>query len=492
MSNYINGVTERDLYILSAAATGAAINRANDAEELKSMLLFGGGFMAAPTALKAGKALVWDLPKWGYQNWGNYKPALQNAFNNTIGQTNIFAANRAPLKGKFWETVNNNYLQGEVKKVQLPDFTSTNPQDVKKAEIYKDVKRLTDEAKNLKGKELASKVDEIKVAQTKAKIAENNAKAAGELTKNTKIGKAGSWIKTKSGARALENKILKGTISSNKVVRTLSKGAKAGGAMVIISAALEAPTVVKTYKELGAKKGTKQLGKSAVKVGAETAGFLVGVKLGGIAGTKIGAIIGTGIGGPIGTAVGGFVGGVVGIAAGLLGSWLAGKAARAVVGKDELEIAQEEQTQALAQAAKDDPELQAELAIQAQENLQNGNVASEQDANDIANSVSRVAESLLSSQTGSTNGQNSAVGNTGNNSSLSSTSTDSGLNALFALAQGRTGYQYYDISNNNLMNNMFNPFMYSFNPFMNNIGMMPGYNSYMFNPFMINYGNLAA
>ena len=61
---YFNGgVSSRDLYILSAAATGAAINRASSAEELKSYMLWGGGIMAAPVAWKMGKGIIWYFPK---------------------------------------------------------------------------------------------------------------------------------------------------------------------------------------------------------------------------------------------------------------------------------------------------------------------------------------------------------------------------------------------------------------------------------------------
>ena len=504
--NYNVGVTSRDLYILSAAATGAAINRASTAEELKNYMLFGGAAMALPAGIKAGKTIVWDIPKWGYQNWGNYGNAFKDLYQNSIGKTTIFPANRAPLKGKFWDTVNNNYLQNKLKQTELPAFDLTTVQGAKKAEIYKEVTRLTEEAKGLKGKELAAKLKEIEIAKTQAKIAENNAKAAGELVKDSKIGRAASWVKTKSGVRAVETKVLEGTISSNKAVKILSKGAKAGGAMAAISAALEVPTVVKTYKELGAAKGTKQLGKSAVKVAADTAGFAIGAKLGGIAGAKIGATIGTCIGGPIGTAIGGAVGAIIGIAGGLLGSWLAGKAAKAVVGKDELEIDQEEETKKLAEAAKYDPELQAQLAIQASENLQNGNVASAQDAKDIAQSYENVVTTLTEgTTTGDLLTQNPETGydNTtlttpadaaettttpATSTQTATLTTDSGLNALFALAEGNV----YTPMNNSFMmpfgqTSTFNPFMTGYNnttfdPFMNNY----------FNPFSMGYGNLAA
>ena len=90
--NRQTAMTSYDYYVLAAAATGATINKADDSEELKTMLLFGGGIMAAPTAFKATKGLVWDLPKWGYQNYGNYRNAFNSVWNNTIGQTNLYAS----------------------------------------------------------------------------------------------------------------------------------------------------------------------------------------------------------------------------------------------------------------------------------------------------------------------------------------------------------------------------------------------------------------
>lgn len=472
MSSNISGVTQKDLYIISAAATGAAINQTNNAEELKNTLLWGGGIMGGMAAINGGHKALMASSKWVKENKNNLKPGLKKLYEDSVGKTNIFAENRKALKGNFANTYKDNYLQQKLKQFKLPKFDLTKPQGVKTAEIYKDVQKLLDEAKNLKGDALASKIKEIEIANTKAKIAVQNAKATGEITKNTLSGKAASWLKTKTGVRKAQTKILEGTMSKNKAIKALSKSAKAGGSMFVISAGAEALcNVIPTYKQLGKEKGRKQLGKSLVKVGADTVGFAVGAKVGGIAGAKAGAAIGTFIGGPAGTLVGGVVGTVIGIAGGLLGSWIAGKAAKAVVGKDELEIAQEEQTNEIAKAAETDPELQLQLAAQAQQNIDDGIITDEKDIKDVTESVNKVAENALAQQTTTNSNNNEEVVT---QQQFGNYTTDAGLNALFALADGRfnTGFTNY-------ANPMYNPFMTFNNPFMAN-------NQFMVNPFMMN------
>ena len=110
------------------------------------------------------------------------------------------------------------------------------------------------------------------------------------------------------------------------------------GMMLVFSGVTETCTeVIPTFQELGAKKGIKQLGKSAVKVVGDTAGFIVGEQ----AGMAIGSAIGTAIMPGIGTAVGafcGFVGGIV-------GSFVAGKITKGLCGNSEREIAKEQMQQ---------------------------------------------------------------------------------------------------------------------------------------------------
>lgn len=537
MSTNINGVTNRDIYVLSAAATGAAINRADNSAELKSYLLFGGGAMALPTAFKGVKSLAVDLPVWTYNNYGDYRKALQEKYNSTIGKTNLYKNNRDLLKGNFKNAVNENYLQGQLKSIRVPEYNIssleterrnlerlgkvfekkesdtliqsmgralkrnsnknalvTNANNLKKAEIYSETNRLLAEAQSLKGKDLAAKLDEIKIAETRAQIAVKKAKASGEITRASKLGKTASLIKTKTGVRTLETKVWEGTLSKNTAVKTLAKGAKAGGAMFAISAAMEAPTVVKTYKELGTKSGNKQLAKSTAKVAAETAGFIVGTKVAGIAGAKIGAAVGTAIGGPIGTAVGAVVGGAIGVIGGLLGSWLCGKATKAIVGEDELDKAKKQQAEALAKESENNPELQAEIALAAKEQLENGNITSEKDANDVIESFNKVAETYSQTQdlgTPSTEDVYSTIPTKPYVASIDSKETDDGLNALYAMANGnftsgnignyytpifsfnynnpfipmfQNNYSNSIMQNNILGMNYFNPFRQYYNP----------------------------
>lgn len=535
MPTRINGVTNRDIHNLACAATGVAINRADSTEELQQYLLFGGAAMALPTALKVGKGVVWDLPKWGYQNYGNYKNAFGNVWNNTIGQTNLYSANRAALKGNFWNTVNHNATMVQLNQMNIPQFdtrtlqteakhlaekanglkanqtddaltalnktlkrTANNATRVSthnallKADIYKDVNRLVQEAKGLTGPALKAKLLQIEKAKANAEIAWNNAKAGNKYVHKTKVGKAASWVKTKTGVRSAQNAITNATKSSNMVTKTVAKGVKGGGgAMAVIGLACEAPTIVKTYKELGAGKGTKQLAKSTAVVAAETVGYVAGAKIGGITGAKAGAAIGTCIGGPIGTAIGGAVGAIIGVGCGLLGSWLCGKAARAVVGKDELTLAKEKQCEELEKMAKNDIQAQIELAIAARENLENGTVQSESDAEDIAKSYTKVETGLSQTQIP-----------TFAETSIAQNATNFGT----TIQPTYNEYSYpinqnlYDFTNNNFAFNQFNPYSFanpfmSFNPF-GNINNMYGFNPYntmqFNNPYMMNNLGLVA
>ena len=124
---------------------------------------------------------------------------------------------------------------------------------------------------------------------------------------------------------------------------------------------------------MGASKGTKQLAKTGAVVAAEGAGFAIGAKVGAIAGAKAGAVIGTFIGGPVGTAVGGAVGALIGVGVGILGSWLAGKGARALVGKSELEKHREAEAEKLVQNAKKSEKGKQELLAKVEKKAEEEN-----------------------------------------------------------------------------------------------------------------------
>lgn len=195
------------------------------------------------------------------------------------------------------------------------------------------------------------------VAQQEA--AATSAKATAKAT--AKAGK-GFFRKTKNALGITKvSKFLTSTAAKHPKFATLLKGVKGNAGFAIFSLGVGVITDVIPAFQLGADKGFKQLGKTAIKTTAEVGGWAAGTALG----AKAGAAIGTCIGGPIGTAVGG----LVGAACGFLGSWLASKAADKVVGPSEVEIAQKENSEKLGQAAKDDANVQNEVVGQALQNL---------------------------------------------------------------------------------------------------------------------------
>lgn len=179
---------------------------------------------------------------------------------------------------------------------------------------------------------------------------------AEEAAKGT--GKAGGKIAGKIAGK-LNGKF--GGTFIGKAAGKLKNGLKTSGAgiMLAIDGGIEfCSEVVPTFKELGVKKGMKQLGKSTVKVAANTAGY--------IAGAKLGSAIGTAICPGIGTAVGA----AVGFVGGMLGSFVAGKITKSVVGKNEREIANEKNQKATVNQISKDNDKIKELQLAALQRIQ--------------------------------------------------------------------------------------------------------------------------
>lgn len=195
------------------------------------------------------------------------------------------------------------------------------------------------------------------VAQKEA--AAESAKAAASATSQASKGFFG---KTKNALGITKvSKFLTSTAAKHPKFAPLIKGIKGNAGFAIFSLGVGVVLDVIPAFQIGATEGFKQLGKTAMKTTAEVGGWAAGTALG----AKAGAAVGTCIGGPIGTAVGT----VLGAACGFLGSWLASKAADKVIGPNEVEIAQQKNSENLAQAAKDDAELQNEVVGQALQNL---------------------------------------------------------------------------------------------------------------------------
>lgn len=187
-------------------------------------------------------------------------------------------------------------------------------------------------------KEVAKKFKESKNA-TKA-VKEVTEEVVEETVKRapSKLSKVVSVIKkpfAKVGSKIAEKfpKFAKAGKGFGKLMKT-----SGAGFMLAISGIIEmTQEVYPTFKELGAKKGMKQLGKSAVRVVGDTAGYILGAK----AGAAIGSLICPGIGTVAGAAIG--------LVGGLLGSFVMGKITKAITGPSEREIAQKQQEQVLSQ-----------------------------------------------------------------------------------------------------------------------------------------------
>lgn len=184
--------------------------------------------------------------------------------------------------------------------------------------FYSEVQRLADEAKTLKGDALKSKLEEIRKAYANAKLAEHNA----NLTPVTKRGKIAKLIKDKSGYNKVKGKLLETATKSTKTGKFL-RGAgkqlhihgKGMGIWAAIAAISEIKPIMEAYsidKELKAEgkksnRGTKQLVKSATKVGTGILGYAAGAAA---AGAIAGSVV-PGIGNVAGAIVG-FIGGCIG------------------------------------------------------------------------------------------------------------------------------------------------------------------------------------
>ena len=210
-------------------------------------------------------------------------------------------------------------------------------------------------------KETISKAHKILSKANAAAYAEKAANATGFFAKAKNVLGI-----TKAG-NAINNLAVKSP-TFGKCLNTFK--ANGGSMMLIMEGGFEViSNVIPTFKQLGAKSGVKQLGKSAVKTAASVGGWVAGAALG----TKLGALIGSiipGAGTAVGAVVGGAIGSLCSLIGGSLGSRLAKKGAEAVVGKDELVLAQEKQAQQLAQVAQTDSTVLNQVAGAAAERLE--------------------------------------------------------------------------------------------------------------------------
>lgn len=370
MVNGLSGVGQsypsysKQLDALAKYATGTALasNQLGVTDGVGTVALFGLG-------MEGFKGLGWlnrnfktpidpNLPKDATftQKWNNYKGwdgvKTQWATDKLAAKTqatnfyNTFQASPKLAMQNFWadqrmkSVLNSLPNAGKLEKLAKvdPSFKTT----------YAEVEKL-------------AKAGKLKEANKL--LAEANSLTHGAIKPTGFFGKMGAGVSKYTGLDYLGGKV-KNFATKSPATAKMLKMFKGNGLYAGILAATAIFTeIIPTFASLGAAKGTKQVGKSAVKAGAEIGGWVVGAKAGAIAGAAIGTMI------PI-PVVGTVVGALCGLVGGLIGCNLAGKAAKAVVGKNEMEIAQDKQAKQLAQQAQNDPELMNELLAYAQARMQ--------------------------------------------------------------------------------------------------------------------------
>lgn len=299
--------------------------------------------------------------QWLINNRKDYKAGWQNVQNGFTEAKKLKGAN---LKESYLNNYRNLYISDLEARYKAPKTLSAaeqaklspaklakyNRQQAISAE-YDKMRQLIKDSKGLKGQDLLNKQKEINQALADAKlaVAKGKATAGSAMAPTTKVGKAGQWLKGKTGITKAEIAV-KTSAAKGGYAKFLPKALKGTPATTVVALALEAPTVYKTYKQLGAAKGTKQLAKSAAIAGAGVAGYALGSM-------ALGAAVGSVV--PIaGTAVGA----VVGLVGGLIGAWGADTLARKLL-PSELELAAQKE----AEEAMQDPEKMQQILKETEE-----------------------------------------------------------------------------------------------------------------------------
>lgn len=219
---------------------------------------------------------------------------------------------------------------------------------------------------------------------------------------------------------------------AGKTGEAISLGSKAlkclkGNALFWIASSIgELFTIIPTFSQLGAGKGTVQVLKSGAKVAATVVGWE--------AGAAVGAAIGTLICPVAGTLVGGIVGSLCGLVGGCLGSWAASKLVDPFC-KSELDIAKEEQAKKLSQEASQDPEKAKQLLAATGEKLKTEGTNSE-DAQIALGSYNKLAQNQTTQTTTAQTTQQLPNGNTPFGSLLAN-NTSTGFNLDDDLMESR-------------------------------------------------------
>ena len=293
---------------------------------------------------------------WLWQNRKDLRGGMQ-AF--TQASTNFSAIRQASgLSGVLSSSAGSSLLKAIPTAEKLAETTALSSSTV---DLYNAARTAAEQAAKTGSKEAINQAHQLFAQANQAAHLEKTAAATGI---GSKISSALGITKLNSSLNALAVK----SPAFGKCLNAFK--ANGGTAMLLMEGGFElVGNVIPTFSQLGAKAGVKQLGKSTVKTAASVGGWVAGAALG----TKLGALIGSvipGAGTAVGAAVGAAIGTLCSLIGGSIGSRLAKKGAEAVVGKDELVLAQERQAQQLAQAAQTDSSVLNQVAGAAAERLE--------------------------------------------------------------------------------------------------------------------------
>ena len=354
-----------DIQNLAKYATGVAITN--------KPILDGSEIMSGCTSNLAIQGLSWLK-----DNRGNYAGTLKAQAEASRQLANIYKTQDSFTKGV--KVVSNASSSAQLL-AAIPQADKLAGYSKATQSLYEQA-RIAAETLGQTGTSYASKTANQLLCQA-------NAAAAKEAAANA----TGFWGKAKNAlginkASAAINTAAAGSSVGSACLNQFK--AQGGPMMLVMEGATEAITnVYPTFKQLGAKAGMKQLGKSTVKTVASVGGWVAGAALG----TKVGAAIGSiipGAGTAVGAVVGAAIGSICSLVGGIFGSRLAKKGAEKVVGKDELVLAQEKQAAQLAQQAQVDGNVLNQVTAAAAERL-NAEGVSDKDSEIAYNSLNAVA-----------------------------------------------------------------------------------------------------
>ncbi len=329
----------KDLVNLAKYATGVPLT--NDAEKLTIK------DVASYPAMLCG----YEGFQWLKSNKGKYKQAFAQVVQN--GKDANAVLKNAGVQGVL--------RVADAKEIlaNIPQADALSKLSTKAQDLYKAAQTAAENAKaNPANKDFLKEAASAFAKADAAAYAETSANAKGIFAN---VGKKLGLTKLTQAKKDLAAK----SPTFKKCMDAYNN--EAGTFMLVVEGGVEAMTnVVPTFKQLGTKRGFKQLGRSTTKVLASVAGWVAGSVLGSKAGNVIGAAIGNNKAGAVIGAVAGKVGSY---AVGTIGQHYAVKGVQKVLGKSELEKAREEEAMKIAEAAQNDPEVFDALVEQAAQRL---------------------------------------------------------------------------------------------------------------------------